>query len=111
VEPHLALELTERLIRLSLESTSADDTDGDEEMELDENGVDNDCQIQSIAAAAAAAGCWMLDARCWMLDAGCWMLDVSQTFLSISVNCPITYTYRVPGIVAVCRSGHSKKEN
>ncbi len=64
VEPHLALELTERLIRLSLESTSADDTDGDEEMELDENGVDNDCQIQSIAAAAA--GCWMLDAGCWM---------------------------------------------
>lgn len=58
VEPHLALELTERLIRLSLESTSADDTNGDEETEIDENGADTDCHswVQSIAAA----GRWML---------------------------------------------------
>ena len=39
VEPHLALELTERLIRLSLESSTGDKMDGDEEMELDENGA------------------------------------------------------------------------
>ena len=38
VEPHLALELTERLIRLSLESGVSE---SDEDMEVDENGVKN----------------------------------------------------------------------
>ena len=38
VEPHLALELTERLIRLALESTPEDD-EAAEEFELDENGA------------------------------------------------------------------------
>lgn len=38
VEPHLALELTERLIRLALESVNDDLPEGDEELELDENG-------------------------------------------------------------------------
>jgi hypothetical protein len=37
VEPHLALELTERLIRLALESTPEDE-EAAEEFELDENG-------------------------------------------------------------------------
>ena len=41
VEPHLALELTERLIRLALESSSMDESaEDDEEIELDENGTD-----------------------------------------------------------------------
>ena len=41
VEPHLALELTERLIRLALESSGADEpAEDDEEIELDENGTD-----------------------------------------------------------------------
>ena len=38
VEPHLALELTERLIRLALESTPEDE-EAAEEFELDENGA------------------------------------------------------------------------